>query len=148
MYKNKIYISSDHAGYDLKEYIIKELKNQSKIDIIDLGTDSSTVSVDYPDFAVKLAKNVNNDEKSFGIGICGTGIGISIALNKIDNIRAAIVYNKSTAQLSKEHNDANIIVFGSREIKFEDVIEYINIYNSAEFEKRHQKRIDKISNLE
>ncbi len=148
MQKNKIYISSDHAGYELKEYIIKELKNKSNFNIIDLGTNSSTISVDYPDFALKLAKSVNSDEKSFGIGICGTGIGISIALNKIDNIRAALVYNKSTAKLSKEHNNANIIVFGSREIKFEDVIEYINIYESTKFEERHQKRIDKITNLE
>ncbi len=148
MNKRRIYISSDHAGYELKELIIKEFEGAAEIDIIDLGTDSSTISVDYPDFALKLANEVNSDESSFGIGICGTGIGICIALNKINNIRAALVYSKSTAKLGMEHDKANVIVFGSREMEFKDVIEYINIFKSAKFEERHQKRIDKISDLE
>ena len=140
----KIAIASDHAGYILKDEIIKYFK---EYEFINLGCNSPS-SVDYPDYAKKVAIEVLNKNVNFGILICGTGIGVSISANKIKGIRCALVYNLNTARLAKEHNDANIIAFGARELSFDIVVEMIKEYIMAKFEIRHQKRIDKIYLLE
>ena len=142
----KIAISSDHGGFDLKEQI-KHYFDQQKINYVDLGTYSKD-SVDYPDFGEKLGLAVTKEPYDFGIGICGTGIGISIAANKIHGIRAALVYDENTGRLAKEHNNANIIALGGRTTSREQAIKIINSYMLATFEPRHQPRLDKIKNIE
>ena len=139
--KEKIFIGSDHGGFKLKEALKKIFAK--KIILIDLGTDSEK-SVDYPDFAKKVALKVKK-EKAKGILLCGTGIGVSIAANKIKGIRAALVYDKTTARLAKQHNDANIVCLGGRTTSEKDAWQIVNIWLSGKFEKgRHLRRIKKI----
>lgn len=142
----KIAIASDHAGYKLKEELVNYLNKSS--DVINLGTDSETKSVDYPDFAEKVAAKVNEGDADFGILICGTGIGVSIAANKIRGIRAALVYDENTAMLAKKHNKANVITLGGRTTTPEESFKIVDSYINEVFEERHQKRIDKITKLE
>lgn len=141
-----IVIASDHAGYKLKEGFIKYFQKE-KINYKDLGT-SNEDSVDYSDFGIKLGEEFIKGNYELGIVICGTGIGISIAANKVKGIRAALVYSKETARLAKEHNNLNVLAFGGRTTTLKDAIEYLEIFRNAKFEKRHQKRIDKISEYE
>ena len=108
----KIFISSDHAGYSLKEQIKKKFKK--KYTFLDLGTDNSKVSVNYPDYAHKLCKKVANGNKNIGILVCGSGMGMSMAANKHKKIRAAVCYSPKNTKLSRLHNNANIITLGSR----------------------------------
>ena len=103
----KIFISSDHAGYSLKEQIKKKFKK--KYTFLDLGTDNSKVSVNYPDYAHKLCKKVANGNKNIGILVCGSGMGMSMAANKHKKIRAAVCYSPKNTKLSRLHNNANII---------------------------------------
>lgn len=142
----KIAIGSDHAGFELKEKLAKHLAE--KYDLVDVGTTSADKSVDYPDFAKKVSDEVLHDESDFGIIICGTGIGVSIAANKIEGIRAALVYDENTARLAKEHNNANVITFGGRTHNYDEAVNMVDAYINAHFEERHQKRIDKITKLE
>lgn|SRR5690554_1783826 len=142
----KIAIGSDHGGYELKEFLKLYFKGQD-ISYDDFGTDSLD-SVDYPDFGKKVAEAVLTKSYDFGIVICGTGIGISIAANKVSGIRAALVYNEETARLAKEHNHANIIALGGRTTKPEDAVKIVQAFINATFEERHQKRLDKISQIE
>ena len=142
----KIAIGSDHGGYQLKEQIKNFFLDQN-LAFNDFGTDSLK-SVDYPDFAEKVGKAVLSKDYDFGIVICGTGIGISIAANKIPGVRAALVYDEHTAHLAKEHNNANIIALGGRTTSFDDAKKIIKAYMNASFETRHQHRLDKISDLE
>ncbi|MFU8792683.1 MAG: ribose 5-phosphate isomerase B [Acholeplasmataceae bacterium] len=142
----KVAIGSDHAGFHLKEYIKIYLENKG-IKVTDFGT-HSVDSVDYPDFAKKVAKDVLKDETDFGILICGTGIGVSIAANKVKGIRAALIYNDETAYLSKAHNNANVIAMGGRTTTNEQAIQMIETYMKTAFEDRHQKRLDKIYQIE
>lgn len=142
----KLAIGSDHGGYELKEYL-KLYFDKNHIDYDDFGTNSNA-SVDYPDFGKKVAHAVLEKSYDFGIVICGTGIGISIAANKVKGIRAALVYDELTARLAKEHNRANIIALGGRTTKKEDAVKIVKAYMNATFEARHQKRIDKIKNIE
>ncbi len=142
----KIAIGSDHGGYELKEFLKAYLDGQ-KISYDDYGT-NSLESVDYPDFGKKVAQAVLTKKYDFGIVICGTGIGISIAANKIKGIKAALVYNEETAKLAKEHNNANIIALGGRTTKPDDAIKIVNTFMKTTFEQRHQKRLDKINQLE
>ena len=107
----KIFISSDHAGYNLKKYILKKFSNKKKI--VDLGPDSNK-SVDYPDYAHKLSKKVSANKGSFGILICGSGVGMSITANRNKKIRAALCYSVKNTKLSRLHNNANIITLGER----------------------------------
>lgn len=141
-----ILIASDHGGYELKEGLIKYFQEQ-EIPYKDLGTNNSD-SVDYPDFGIKLGEEFLKGDYELGIAICGTGIGISIAANKVKGIRAALVYDENTAKLAKEHNKANILALGGRTTKLANAIKYLEIFRSTKFENRHQKRIDKISNYE
>ncbi|HSE40111.1 MAG TPA: ribose 5-phosphate isomerase B [Acidobacteriota bacterium] len=142
----KIAIASDHAGFYLKDQIKKTLDSLS-ITYEDLGPDD-TDSVDYPDFARKVAEAVQNGSR--GILCCGTGIGMSIAANKFKGIRAALCNDIYAAQMSREHNDANILIMGGRILKDSQEIESIvKTWLQTEFQGgRHQRRIDKISDFE
>lgn len=143
----RCYIGSDHAGYKMKEFSKKFLQDQG-VEVIDMGPDSEN-RVDYPDFAKKVCDKVLDDDKSFGVLICGTGIGISIAANKCHGIRAALAHDAYTAAMGRAHNDANVLCFGAR-IVGEGVAESIlSTWLSAEFEGgRHANRVQKINNLE
>ncbi len=142
----KIAIASDHAGFHLKNQIKKALDSLQVI-YDDLGPED-TDSVDYPDFARKVAEAVQNG--SLGILCCGTGIGMSIAANKFKGIRAAICNDIYTAQMSREHNDSNILVMGGRILEDSDEVERIvKTWLQTEFQGgRHKRRIDKISTFE
>ena len=139
----KICISSDHAGYSLKEYI-KTYLIKKEISLIDLGP-FETKSVDYPDYAKKIARRLVAKKSDVGILVCGSGTGMAISANKIKGIRAAVCYNSKSTRLSREHNNANIIALGSRLIKKNEVMKLIKIFLSTKFEGgRHLKRVKKI----
>ncbi len=144
----KVFIGNDHAGKDLKEFIVNYLKdNYNYIDVINLGTDSYE-SCDYPDYAKLVSLKVLENEDSIGILICGTGIGMSIAANKIPGIRAALCYNSTAAKFARLHNNANILCLGQRIIGTELVKDIIDTFIKTEFEKgRHLKRINKIEQI-
>ena len=142
-----IIIGSDHAGYKLKE-LIKKYLHEINEDFIDVGTDSEQ-SCDYPIFAEKAAKKVINTENAKGILVCGSGIGVSIAANKVKGIRAALCMNDELAEMSRRHNDANILCLGARYIDFEAAKKIIKIFLSTEFEGgRHKRRIREIKDIE
>jgi len=139
----KFYIATDHAGYELKAYV-KEFVTSLGHEIVDLGPDSAE-RVDYPDFAKKCAHAVLEDKGSFGILICGTGIGISIAANKVPGIRAALCHDHYTAKLTRQHNDANILCFGERVVGKGVIEDMIEVFASTKFEGgRHAGRVAKI----
>ena len=139
----KIYISSDHAGYNLKERIKKKFYNKFLFE--DLGTDNSKTSVNYPDYAHKLSKKVSNNSKNLGILVCGSGMGMSMAANKHKKIRAAVCYSVKNAKLSRLHNNANIITLGSRLTKKNIAFKCIEVFVNTNFEGgRHKKRVKKI----
>lgn len=143
----KIAIAADHGGYELKNVIINHL-NAKGYDVVNLGTDTPD-SVDYPDYAEKCANEVLGGDVAFGIVVCGTGIGISIAANKIKGIRCALCTSPETAALAKQHNNANIISLGGRTTDNDTAIKIVDAYMAAEFEGgRHQNRVDKIMALE
>ena len=139
----KIAIASDHGGFELKQQVIKYLAARN-LAPDDLGTNSSD-SCDYPDIAKLVVAQILHRKADLGILICGTGIGISIAANRFKGIRAAVLYDDFTAEMAKKHNNANIMVFGGRTMKFEDVARRIEIFLNTEFEGgRHSTRIAKI----
>ncbi len=139
----KIFISSDHAGYKLKE-TIKSYLLKKKLIFQDLGPNSES-KVDYPDYAHKVAKKVKSNKNHVGILICGSGMGMSITANRHRNIRAAQCFNLKSTKLSRLHNDANIITLGSRLLSKKNVLNYINVFLNTKFEGgRHSKRIKKI----
>ena len=139
----KLFISSDHAGYKLKEEIKKKFKN--KYSFLDLGTDNSKVSVNYPDYAHRLCKKVANNSKNIGILVCGSGMGMSMAANRHKKIRAAMCYSVKNSKLSRLHNNANIITLGSRLTKKNTAFKCIDIFINTKFEGgRHNKRVKKI----
>ena len=138
----KIFIASDHAGYNLKNSIISKFSKLIKI--TDLGPDEKN-SVDYPDFAKKLSKKVASNRGSFGILVCGSGMGMAIAANKTKNIRAALCYSIKNTKLSRLHNNANIITLGQRLINKNKAFSLIKIFLSTKFEGgRHLRRVKKI----
>ena len=138
--KNKtIYIASDHAGFKLKSQLLKIFSKMA-----DLGTKSNE-SVDYPDFAHKLTKEVLKNKDNLGILICGTGVGMSIAANRKKGIRAGLVNNTKTARLIRKHNDANVLVLPGRFINTNEAKKCVQAFLSTKFESgRHRKRINKI----
>lgn len=143
--KKTIVIASDHAGYQLKSFLLSELSALG-FEVIDLGTNNATDSVDYPDFANKLAKNLITKKFDFGILICGSGIGISIAANRFKSIRAALCHNVRSAKLARNHNDANVICLGARMLENNNALKIVKTFLKANFEGgRHQIRIDKLS---
>tara|TARA_Y100000766_G_scaffold125396_1_gene107760 strand:- start:18 stop:443 length:426 start_codon:yes stop_codon:yes gene_type:complete len=139
----KIFIASDHAGFDLKE-VIKEYLSKKKLAFQDLGPDNDK-SVDYPIYAHNVAKKVKVNKNNVGILICGSGTGMNITANKHKNIRAAQCFNLKSTKLSRLHNDANIITLGSRLISKKNALNFIGIFLKTKFEGgRHSKRIRKI----
>ncbi len=140
-------IGSDHGGYELKEHIKKYL-DEKGVEYKDFGCYDES-SVDYPDIAQKVCASINNGECENGILVCGTGIGISIAANKINGIRAAHCHDVYSAEMTKRHNNANVICMGGRVIGRELAFKIVDAWLGAEFEGgRHQTRIDKIHSLE
>ncbi len=139
----KIFISSDHAGYNLKEHIKKNFSKKYKFQ--DLGTNSSKISVNYPDYAHKLCKKVSVNRENRGILVCGSGMGMSMAANRHKKIRAAVCYSVKNTKLSRLHNNANIITLGSRLTKKNTVFKCIDVFMNTKFEGgRHKKRVKKI----
>ena len=141
----KIALASDHAGFELKEKIKKFL---TKHQVVDFGTENSD-SMDYPDTGFEAAEAVSNGDCERGILICGSGIGMSIVANKVAGVRATLCQTKQFAELSRRHNDSNILVLSGRFISEYLAKEIIDVWFNTEFEGgRHQKRLDKISNYE
>lgn len=139
----KIAIGNDHAGVEFKNIIKEHLRKQGH-EVINVGTDTLD-SVDYPDIAKEVSELVINEKVNYGILICGTGIGISIAANKIHGIRAALCNNEFTARLSRQHNNANIIALGARVLGDELAKACVDTFLNTEFEGgRHAKRVGKI----
>jgi len=137
-----IFIASDHAGYNLKQDI--KLKFSNTLKITDLGPITNN-SVDYPDFAKKLSKKVSSVKGSFGILICGSGMGMAITANKTKNIRAALCYSVKNTKLSRLHNNANIITLGERLINKNKAFNLIKVFLRTKFEGgRHLRRLNKI----
>ena len=144
----KVIIGCDHGGFELKEFVRQFLSKEMHMDLCDIGTHSID-SVDYPDFGRKVAEQIQKGEFDRGILICGTGIGMSIVANRYPKIRAALCHDAYTAKMSREHNDANVLIIGGRVIEKEHVKEMIQIWFSSEFQGgRHQKRLEKIDVLE
>ena len=140
---NKICISSDHAGYETKEFI-KDLLIKSKISTVDLGPFLNK-SVDYPDYAKKVSNRVSKRKSEIGILVCGSGTGMAISANKTKGIRAAVGYNIKSTQLSRQHNNANVLCLGSRLTKKKDIKKIIKIFLNTKFEGgRHKRRVKKI----
>ena len=139
----KIFISSDHAGFKLKETIKDYLRNK-KVKFEDLGPRDDS-SVDYPDYAHKVARKVKSRKSNVGILVCGSGTGMNIAANKHKNIRAAQCFNLKSTKLSRLHNDANIITLGSRLITKKNALKFISIFLNTKFDGgRHLRRVKKI----
>ena len=139
----KVFLASDHAGFVLKKKISKFLNNKG-IKILDLGPKNND-SVDYPDFAHLLAKKMRKEKNNMGILICGSGEGMIMAANKHKNIRAALCYDKKSTELSRKHNNANVIAIGSRLTKKSLALRYVDIFLKTNFEGgRHIKRVKKI----
>ena len=139
----KVCISSDHAGFDYKDFI-KDFLIKKNISVIDLGP-AEKKSVDYPDFAKKVTKRIISKKSEIGILICGSGTGMSISANKIKGIRAAVCFNQKSTYLCRSHNDANIICIGSRLTNKKDIKKIITIFLNTKFEGgRHGRRIRKI----
>lgn len=143
----KIAIGNDHAATDMKFEIMEYVKSLDH-EVINFGTDDNN-SCNYPEYGKAVGEAVVNGEADCGILICGTGVGISIAANKVKGVRAAVCSDVTTAHLVKEHNNANIIAFGARIVGIEKAKDIVRTYLEAEFEGgRHQKRIDMIHEIE
>lgn len=144
--KKKIALGADHAGFELKEQIAKYLKEKG-YEVKDFGA-YSTDSIDYPDPAYSTAKSVSEHSSDEGILICGTGIGMSMVANKLPGIRAALCNSVETAQLSKKHNNANLLCLGGRVEHTDSVEKIVDEWLNAKFEEgRHERRVDKIHSL-
>lgn len=142
----KIAIGSDHAGYLLKEKI-KEYLNVKEIEFTDFGTFKEE-STDYPEYAYKVGNAILNKEADMGVLICGTGMGMCISVNKIKGIRAAVAYSEETAQLSRLHNNANVLCLGSRTHTENEAVELLKTWLNTSFEGgRHEERLQLINKL-
>jgi ribose 5-phosphate isomerase B len=143
----KIAIGADHAGFEIKEKIKQQLEEMN-MEVEDLGTNSGD-SVDYPDFGAAVGREVASGKADQGIVVCGSGIGIALAANKIHGIRAAQAWNEETARLARRHNDANVLSIGARVLPEEEIPKIVAAWFDAEFEGgRHAGRVAKISALE
>ena len=143
----RVAIGSDHAGFDLKERI-KTLLDEWKVPYDDVGP-ASTASVDYPDFAAAVARRIIGGSARLGILVCGTGIGMGIAANKIPGIRAAVVWNEESARLSRQHNNANVMTIGGRTTAADRVSGIVSAFLNTSFDGgRHALRVEKIAALE
>lgn len=145
--KPRIAIGSDHAGFHVKE-TIREYLQAAGYPVDDQGTNSEE-SVDYPDYGKAVGEHVASKQADLGIAVCGSGIGISIAANKVPGIRAALAHDVTTARLAREHNDANVLALGGRIVTPEAAIEMVQIFlTTAYLGGRHQRRLDKITKME
>lgn len=147
----KYFLGADHGGFELKEKIKKKLLGKG-LEVEDLGTDSNE-SVDYPDFAERVARKVVS-EKGKGILVCGTGIGMSVAANKVPGAIATLVFDENTAKMSRNHNNSNILCLGARTTDSEKALHLVDVWLSEAFEGekkeglRHKKRVEKFSEIE
>ena len=147
MEKTTISIASDHGGRLLKNAVIKHLEASSWT-LLDHGVDvDAGVSVDYPDYAAKVAEDLMKGVAERGILICGTGIGMSLAANKFPGIRATLVWDEFTARMSRAHNNSNILILGERVLNHDRALDLVDIWLRTEFEARHQARLDKVESL-
>lgn len=145
--RSKIAIGADHAGFEEKEKI-KAILNEIGVEFDDLGTDS-TDSVDYPDYARKVAEAVSRGEYEQGLLVCGSGIGMSISANKVRGVRAALAWNGETARLARQHNNANVLAIGARTTPEGEIPNILKAWFSSEFEGgRHERRVQKIAEVE
>jgi len=143
----RIAIGSDHAGYSLKEYLKRHLE-QGGHEVLDCGCGNEE-SCDYPEYGAAVGRAVAGGEAERGVLICGTGIGISMAANKIPGIRAALVHDRFTTEMSRLHNDANVVVFGARVLEKEHARELLDLWLATSFEGgRHARRVAKIDALD
>jgi ribose 5-phosphate isomerase B len=143
----RIAIGADHAGFEMKNLVHRFLESAG-YSVDDLGT-FSDASVDYPDFAIAVAERVAEGRAALGILVCGTGIGMAIAANKIAGIRAAVVHDVNTARMAREHNNANVLTFGARVLTQEQAVEIVTEFLAASFAGgRHERRIQKIAELD
>ncbi|OXZ39400.1 ribose 5-phosphate isomerase B [Finegoldia magna] len=143
----KIAIAADHGGFELKDSMVEYIKSLGN-QVVDLGTNSAD-SVDYPDYAKKVCEEIQKGNSDLGILICGTGIGMSLAANKFEGIRAACVSDVYSAKMSRNHNNANVLCFGARVIGDEVAKLIIKTFLENEFKAgRHQRRVDKIMAFE
>ncbi len=139
-------IASDHAGYEAKEKV-KAILEKAGHTVVDFGTHEES-SVDYPDFAILVAESVNNGEHTSGVLVCGSGQGMCISANKFNNVRAALAWNKEIAELSKQHNNSNVLCLPGRFLSDAELEEIVNGWLSAEFEGgRHDRRVQKINTI-
>lgn len=143
----KIAIGADHAGFALKEELRTALEAKG-LDVVDFGTHSAE-STDYPDYASAVAHAVAKDETDFGILVCSTGVGMSIAANKVEGVRAALAFNADEVEFTRRHNNANVLTMGARYTNLEQAEEFVDVFLKTPFEGgRHQRRVDKIATLE
>lgn len=143
----RVIIGADHAGYRAKEALKAELKNLG-VDYEDVGADSEESS-DYPDFAKRVADAVSGGQYERGLLVCGTGIGMAMAANKVRGIRAAVCHDVETARLSREHNDANVLTLGARVLSVEEMKEIVRTFLQTDFiGGRHERRVNKIRQIE
>lgn len=143
----RIAIGSDHAGLEQKQALAAHLV-RSGHEIVDVGTDSED-SVDYPDYALAVGRSVAGGETEFGVLVCGTGIGMAVAANKVDGVRAANVVSEEFARLARQHNDANVVAVSGRFIPLEENQRIVDAFLATAFEGgRHQGRVDKINDAE
>lgn len=143
----KIAVGADHAGFKQKQYLLEELRRQG-YEVIDMGTYSEE-PVDYPDEAREVSQAVHNGQAERGILVCGTGLGMSIAANKVPGIRAVVVHDEYTAIVSRSHNDANVLCLGGRVLDPDHALRLAELWLKTKYEGgRHQKRIDKITEIE
>lgn len=144
----KIALASDHAGFSEKEKL-KSLLDDLGLDVADLGTVSAEESVDYPDYARKVAEEVAGGRADQGVLVCGSGTGMAITANKVPGVRAAVAWSEETARLARQHNDANVLAIGARTTPPEDIPKIVRAWFSSDFEGgRHADRVRKISNIE
>ena len=147
MQVKKIVMASDHADCELKSFI-QEALTQQGYEIIDCGTNDPTQSVDYPDKAYLLAKSIKRQEADCGILLCGSGIGMSIAVNRYPFIRAALVHSEEYARLARQHNNANVLVLGGRFLDKEEANKIVNVFLTTDFEAgRHERRVAKLGDM-
>lgn len=141
--KNTIGIAADHAGYEMKEFLVG-LLGAKGFDVVDYGC-MSEESIDYPDYAHALARGIEGGEVERGVALCGSGQGMSLTLNKHKAIRASLCWNEEIAKLAREHNDANVLVLPARFIDLDEALAMVNVWLTTPFEGgRHEKRVEKI----
>ncbi len=144
----KVYLGCDHAGFPLKESILEHLKTAGH-EVVDVGVFTDEKKVDYPDVAKDVAEKVRDDSSSRGVLVCGTGIGVAIAANKVKGIRAANVHDVTEARFARLHNNANIVTVGQRTLGAETAKDVVDTFLSTDFEGgRHEERVKKITAIE